>query len=338
MNLRAYKSHRALVRRLDGSPPGALGLAERLVFVIAAAVADQPETASWAIRSVTDRVRRRINTAKAARRAQRRRVEMLAPPETGPSSHEQRNLIIAEQAIRAAKAGHGSLEEAVEMKRAALVAIERRQDMRWMSRHVSDLTQLERLRDGDLVVDEVVIDVPVLDEQGAPIWKRGRKRMRQERLLQPRLTNRDGLETLARSHLDKNGDVRKHKDGSPMLPAVDRLQLAAGLRYRGMYEAADPERILSPPDPSRMGRVPGSPFGDEAIRRMDARREQNIEIAGHEKAVFEAHGHIALQMLRAVAGKAQTVGSIATSGAAREKFTKALVAALDVLVDRFGLA
>lgn len=337
MSARSFKVPKALVRRMHGTQPGAFILADHLAFALIASSVGQPETAAWALRRVTDPVRRRIGEAKTRQRAERQRVLRLASPQTEPSGYEQRTLLVAEQAIAAARAGKGNLEEAVKEKVKALQAIEQRQELRWSARRLSELTELERLRGGDLVVDEVYVDVPILDEKGAPIWKRGRKKTRQERRLRPRLTNRDGLETLSRNHLDAEGKPRLDRAGLPMKPTIDRIQLASGLRYRVLYEAADPEKGLTPPNPDRSGAQHGDPFGARAVTAAHERSARRAAVAKIEAAVLANAGPLALNVLREVAGKGTTISALSSSGAERDKSTKAFVRALDAVSWWFGL-
>lgn len=135
-----------------------------------------------------------------------------------------------------------------------------------------------------------------------------------------RIRSRDGLETLQRSG------------------AIDDAQHRAGLIYRDLYEAADPERDLRSQmrDLGRTGSgaAPGAAFETWQERRLRqagalARLEAKVRVADRNGSAVRA--------LREVAGHARCVSHLAGGGGGQAAYRRALVLALDVAVDHFGL-
>ena len=292
-----------------------------LMCAVLATDAGCRDVARWALRSIApkaDRLRMKLAEQEAARKAEFVRAVALQPPADQPTPHEIKRLQRAERSIRNARATGGNVAKAADKKVEALQAIATRQDMRWMHARVQELAELERPRGGEVIVDELVTDVPVLKD-GAPVWKRGRKVMRQERVLRPRITNRDGLETLLAAG------------------ALNAIEYAALMRYRVLYEMTDPERGLTPPNPDRGGTRPGDPFGAKAVAAAKSRARMRAHIEHLEARVQEEAGQGGVRILREVAGKGMTIKAIGGGGATRARNTKSLLEALDALVDAFGL-
>jgi len=275
-----------------------------LMCAVLATDAGCRDVARWALRSIApkaDRLRMKLAEQEAARKAEFVRAVALQPPADQPTPHEIKRLQRAERSIRNARVTGGNVAKASDKKVEALQAIATRQDMRWMHARVQELVELERPRGGEVIVDELVTDVPVLKD-GTPIWKRGRKVTRQERVLRPRITNRDGLETLLAAG------------------ALDPIQYAALMRYRALYEAADPLKGLTPPDPDSGGSSAGDPFGSKALWAVRQRAAKRAAIARLEVAVASAAGYQAVWLIREVAGKGTTIRSICDSGTTRGKY------------------
>ena len=292
-----------------------------LMCAVLATDAGCRDVARWALRTIApkaDRLRMKLAEQEAARKAEFVRAVALQPPADQPTPHEIKRLQKAERAIRNARAIGGNVAKAADKKVEALQAIATRQDMRWMHARVQEMAKLERPRGGEVIVDELVAVVPVLKD-GAPVWKRGRKVMRQERVLRPRITNRDGLETLLAAE------------------ALDAVQYAALMRYRALYEAADPLKGLTPPDPDRGGSSPGDPFGAKALWLARQRAARSAAVGAAEAVVSEAAGNQAVWLLREVAGKGVVVRSLATTGRGRVKCVGQIQMAASALGSFWGL-
>ncbi|HEX4181144.1 MAG TPA: hypothetical protein VHY32_10170 [Caulobacteraceae bacterium] len=146
-------------------------------------------------------------------------------------------------------------------------------------------------------------------EVAGPFFNRSRVRIR----------SRDGLETL-------------HRSG-----AIDGAQFKAGMLYRDLYEAADPERDLRS-QMNDLGRVAstGPKAGGEAWQ------ERRLRLAGAMASV-EAKVRIAdrnggaVRALREVAGHARCVSHLSSGGGGQATYRRALGLALDIAADHFGL-
>ncbi len=141
---------------------------------------------------------------------------------------------------------------------------------------------------------------------------------RQESRGRVRIRTRDGLETLERSG------------------AIDQIQYKAGLLYRDLYEATDPERDLR----SHLeGLEPRGRVGEVAA---EAWAERRFRLA-RTVAVIEAKVRLAdrndraVRMLREVAGNARCVGAIIGGGGGQAVGKRALITALEVCAAHFGL-
>jgi hypothetical protein len=220
-------------------------------------------------------------------------------------------------------------DKAIKAREAVLEEAARRADAAWTQRAQIEQDTLERMRGGVLIVEEIITDVPVLDDKGAHVWRRGRKKMRQERVLRPRLTNRDGLETLLKAQ------------------ALTARQYAAGMRYRGLYEACDHTGGLTPPEPGSAGgghkrqdihpttAVITDPAG---IAKVIFRAEASKALLEAERAVLITNPAGVLRTLRLVAGEARTIYSLTGNGGRRRaiKLTNGLKDALDTIADFFA--
>lgn len=133
-----------------------------------------------------------------------------------------------------------------------------------------------------------------------------------------RIRTRDGLETLARSG------------------AINRSQHKAGLLYRDLYEATDPERDLRShletlDRPGRSGEAAAEAWAERRMRlaRSIAAIEAKVRLADRNDR--------AVRVLREVAGHARCVGVIAAGGGSQAVCKKALITALDVCAAHFGV-
>lgn len=213
-------------------------------------------------------------------------------------------------------------EAARSARKAALDELAKREADHWTTRALAEQNALEQLRGGSVVVEEIVQTVQVLKD-GNPVWKRGRLVMKQERVKRPRLTNRDGLETLLQSQTITPG------------------QYAHGIKYRGLWEAYDHTGGLTPPQIGQ-GRgggkrplihpVTGAYDLSEVVKACKPARDA-AELLTMERAVLASTSPDALRTLRAVAGDGRTIYSLTGRGGRRRaiKLTQGLIAALDVV-------
>jgi hypothetical protein len=138
-----------------------------------------------------------------------------------------------------------------------------------------------------------------------------------------RIRSRDGLETL---------------EGSGAISAV---QYKAGLFYRTLYEATDPERDLRSQMalPAMSGAGPGatgSPGGSEAWAERRLRLSRSIAALEDKVRTADRNGR-AVRALREVAGHARCISHFVAGGGSQAVYRRALVLALDVCVGHFGL-
>lgn len=133
-----------------------------------------------------------------------------------------------------------------------------------------------------------------------------------------RIRTRDGLETLARA------------------AAISSAQYRAGMLYRDLYEATDPERDLRShlDGLERRGRS-----GEGAAETWAERRHRLARTV----AVIEAKVRLAdrndraVRVLREVAGHARCLGAMMGGGGSHAAHKRALVTALDVCAAHFGV-
>jgi hypothetical protein len=134
-----------------------------------------------------------------------------------------------------------------------------------------------------------------------------------------RIRTRDGLETLQRSG------------------AISAAQFKAGMLYRDLYEATDPERDLR----SQManldqlsggGSGPGEAWAERRLRLAGAIAtiEAKVRLADRDSR--------AVRMLREVAGHARSLGAMFSGGGSQALGKRALITALDVCAAHFRLS
>ena len=136
-----------------------------------------------------------------------------------------------------------------------------------------------------------------------------------------RIRSRDGLETLERSG------------------AISQVQFKAGLFYRTLYEATDPERDLR----SQMGSLAlagaggqGGPGLCEAWAERRVRLSGSIAALEEKVRVADRNGR-AVRALREVAGHARCISHFVAGGGSQSTYRRALLVALDVCAGHFGL-
>ncbi len=222
-------------------------------------------------------------------------------------------------------------EKAASAKAAVLEEAARRIDNAYLDGARKELDGLERLRGGQVIVEDVVTDEPVLNPDGSQAFRRGRKLTKRVRAHRPRLTNRDGLETLLTAK------------------ALNAIQYVALMKYRGMYEDHDALKGLTPPDPNRAGGGGGpralidpntaTVVDFDGIGKVRASAIKAKELQNAEKRVYETCPADALATLRAVAGHGVSIYRLSGGGSRRRaiKLTSALVDAADALADHWGL-
>ena len=136
-----------------------------------------------------------------------------------------------------------------------------------------------------------------------------------------RIASRDGLETLARTG------------------GISPAQFKAGMLYRDLYEATDPERDLRSQmtNPAFLGAGPAksaAPAETWAERRLRLSRV----ISGLETKVRVAdRNDRAVRALREVAGHARCLSHFVKGGGGQAAYRSALVLALDVVAGHFGV-
>ncbi len=138
-----------------------------------------------------------------------------------------------------------------------------------------------------------------------------------------RIRSRDGLDTLAASG------------------AISALQQRAGLLYRDLYEATDPERDLR----SQMSAVAMTGAGGASAipGAAEAWAERRLRLC-RGMAAIEAKVRLAdrngqaVRALREVAGHARCISHFVAGGGAQAAYRRALSLALDVCIDHFRLS
>lgn len=135
-----------------------------------------------------------------------------------------------------------------------------------------------------------------------------------------RIRSRDGLETLQRSG------------------AIDPRQFKAGMLYRDLYEAADPERDLRSQmqDLGRRGSSAAPSAASEAWQERRLRLAAAMAAIEAKVRATDRNGR-AVRALREVAGHARCISHFVTGGAGQGSHRRALALALDVAADHFGL-
>lgn len=134
-----------------------------------------------------------------------------------------------------------------------------------------------------------------------------------------RVRTRDGLESLQRGGTISDGQYR------------------AGLLYRDLYEAADPERDLK----SQMSELERRPGAAALHGRAEAWAERRLRLSGAIAALeakvrnADRNGH-AVRALREVAGHARCLSHFVRGGGAQASYRRALILALDVCANHFA--
>jgi len=240
-------------------------------------------------------------------------------------------------------------ETAIRAKEAVVKEIAARQEGAYLEGVHREVEKLESLRGGDVIVDQVVTNEIETDEAGAPRQFRGRTLTRAVERKRIRINNRDGLLNLVSSNLDKNGEFLKWPDGRIKEAAITARHYAAGMRYRGLVEAMDHERGLTPPDPDRASGGGGvKPLLIEGTTRLSDPAKINRDLESSdaamalklvEAAVLATCTASALQALRDVAGRGMTIYELTGRGSRRRaiRMLSGLTAALDALADHWGL-
>lgn len=194
-----------------------------------------------------------------------------------------------------------------------LETLDREIDARLAAKEVADryeeLTSLEGQRQTSIM--DVVVEAP--DGSVAKTKKMAR----------------DGLETL-------------HTAGG-----IDRIQFAAGLRYRKDYEEIDPEKKLTPKTLFATDPIPhrgGENWADkrhEIERRIWSVHAMIVGLAGDAKAMPQlsaTHPNMrAIEAIAQIAGKGRNLSELASSGSVRDRYSKALKRALDIAAIVYGL-
>lgn len=134
-----------------------------------------------------------------------------------------------------------------------------------------------------------------------------------------RVRTRDGLETLQRSG------------------AITAVQYRAGMLYRDLYEATDPERDLRSHMES-LDRRGGSaePAAAEAWAERRLRLSRTVSMIEAKVRLADRNDR-AVGALREVAGHARSIGAMMGGGGSQAACKRALITALDVCAIHFGL-
>ncbi len=141
-------------------------------------------------------------------------------------------------------------------------------------------------------------------------------------LVRIRVRSRDGLETLARSG------------------AITAAQFKAGMLYRDLYEANDPERDLRSQMSSQaflgggaatVGAGRPEAWAERRLRlsRLVAQIESKVRIADRNDRAVTA--------LREIAGHARCLSHVSAGGGGQAAYRQSLILALDVVATHFGL-
>lgn len=134
-----------------------------------------------------------------------------------------------------------------------------------------------------------------------------------------RVRTRDGLETL-------------HRSG-----AITATQYRAGMLYRDLYEATDPERDLRSHMESLERRGgSGEPAAVEAWAERRLRLSRTVSMIEAKVRLADRNDR-AVGALRQVAGHARSIGAMMSGGGSQAAYKRALITALDVCAVHFGL-
>jgi hypothetical protein len=160
-----------------------------------------------------------------------------------------------------------------------------------------------------------------LDETLALARARGERvelSKRQESQGRVRIRTRDGLDTLERSG------------------AINQTQYKAGLLYRDLYEATDPERDLRSHMESLERRGRSGEASAEAWAERRLRLSRTVAVIEAKVRLADRNDR-AVRALREVAGHARCIGAIVEGGGSQAIYKRALITALDVCAAHFRL-
>jgi hypothetical protein len=146
------------------------------------------------------------------------------------------------------------------------------------------------------------------------------------------------------SHAETRGRVRiRSRDGLESLEsvgAITAVQYRAGLFYRSLYEATDPERDLR----SQMASPALSGVGGSAVAgSTEAWAERRVRLSRsmatlEDKVLIADRNGRAVRALREVAGHARCISHFVAGGGSQAAYRRALIQALDVCAAHFGLS
>jgi hypothetical protein len=179
-----------------------------------------------------------------------------------------------------------------------------------------------RLLEADLAADAACAQVRAgMDETARLERMRGERIEVSKEAQSPgrlRVRTRDGLETLAGAG------------------AISQTQYHAGLLYRDLYEATDPERGLRSHMDDLDKRGGGAGGGDIAEAWAERRLRLSRAIADLEAKVRLAdRNDRAVRALRQVAGHARCISHLSAGGGAQAAYRRALSLALDICAGHF---
>lgn len=204
----------------------------------------------------------------------------------------------------------------------------RRSDTAWLDQTHNEAQSLEGLRGETVELEELVTDVVVTDDAGAPKWRNGQIVRREEKVRRLRISTRDGLLSLGKPTTTKTVDGQEIVIPAKLQPQHIRM----GLRYRDAYERADPERGLR----SCMGQSnsPGKPdpWSADYITRQQEIALKGAELTKMDLIIHKAAGTKALKAIRHVCGQAKPMRSLA-AGSAHQSYTAAMITGLEALAE-----
>lgn len=322
-------------------------LFDRLAFAVIAEEAGQPEAVQWALDRLADdfgRVAVSLAEQTRRRRQERERALRNRPVSESPTPEEMSLLRRRDRQLdEARRRGDAKArKEAAEARFKAVQGYHDRLERRANANRITEITALEAARGGAVVVERVTTEVPELDSEGKEQWKKGQRVMKSVYADRATIINRDGLYTLATPVFSKAGKMIRP-------PAINAIEYAAGVRYQGMTEKVDPTKALTPAEPGQCGGggKAGKVFDEDRgrvanwapIRRAQSQAKAAEELAKVDAWVREHAGEDALRVLRAVAGGGATIYRLSDNGSRRKaiRLTKALIRALGVVADYFGL-
>lgn len=177
-----------------------------------------------------------------------------------------------------------------------------------------------RLR-GEAIIEERGTVIAEVEVEGGFVVRRAQASVRR------RILGRDGLDTLLKAE------------------AIGRAEYAAGMRYRELYEATDPERALRAVNWSHVGGAgpKADPFAEKRARLQKKIETLEIKVRAGDPSCAGALGASPaerlgrrLMALREVAGKGRSVRAAFGAGRASETYRNALIEALTVAAQHFN--